>query len=179
MNTPNIETERLLLRPFCEEDTENVFTCWESDPDVAKYMFWSSHNDINKTKEWISFELDRIASDKWFRWAAIIKSTNTLIGTGLVYYEEEYSLFEVGYNLGKEYWGQGYATEVMKAVVGFAKKTLKVNELVARYAKENAASENVLKKLGFVYCRDILYEANEGKTYYEGVECRLFFNRGI
>jgi len=173
MNTPIIETDRLLLRPFCEQDTENVFACWESDPDVAKYMFWCSHNDINKTKEWISFETEQIPSDKWFRWAVIIKSTNTLIGTGLVYFEEEYNLFEVGYNLGKEYWGYGYATEAMKAVVEYAKNIPGVKELVGRYAKENPASGNVLKKLGFVYCREIPYEANEGNVYYEGVECKL------
>ncbi|SFN87512.1 ribosomal-protein-alanine N-acetyltransferase [Anaerocolumna aminovalerica] len=44
MKTPILETERLILRPFCLDDAKNVFDCWESDPDVAKYMFWTSHN---------------------------------------------------------------------------------------------------------------------------------------
>lgn len=173
MNTPIIETDRLLLRPFCEQDTEKVFSGWESDPDVAKYMFWCSNNDINKTKEWMSLEMERISSDEWFRWAVVIKETNELIGTGLIYFEEEYNLFEVGYNLAKKYWGHGYTTEAMTAVVEWAKNTLGVKTLIGRYAKENPASGNVLEKLGFVYCRDIPYEANEGKTYYEGIECRL------
>ncbi|MBQ7065890.1 MAG: GNAT family N-acetyltransferase [Lachnospiraceae bacterium] len=51
MNTPILETERLLLRPFEKEDAKDVFECWESDSDVAKYMFWTSHNDIEKTRE--------------------------------------------------------------------------------------------------------------------------------
>lgn len=85
MGTPTLETDRLLLRPFCREDAEAVFTCWESDPDVAKYMFWTSHNDIQKTKEWISFELEQITSDNWFRWAVILKDTNELMGTGLIF----------------------------------------------------------------------------------------------
>lgn len=114
MRTPTLETDRLLLRPFCREDTEDVFKCWESDPDVAKYMFWTSHNDIQKTKEWISFELEQITSDNWFRWAVILKDTNELMGTGLIYFEEEYNLFEIGYNFGKQYWGKGYATETMQ-----------------------------------------------------------------
>lgn len=176
MNTSIIETERLLLRPFCEQDADAVLTCWESDPDVAKYMFWCSHNDINKTKEWVSFEIIQIPSNQWFRWAVIEKDTNKLIGTGLVYFEEEYNLFEVGYNFGKEYWGHGYATETMDAVVDYARNTLGVKELVGRYAKENPASGNVMKKLGFVYCKDIPYEANEGQVHYEGVECRLTFS---
>lgn len=143
MNTPNIETERLLLRPFCKEDTQNAFDCWESDPDVAKYMFWCSHNNIEKTKEWISFEMGQIASDKWYRWAVICKDTSELIGTGLVYFEEEYNLFEVSYNFGKKYWGKGYAIETMRAVVDYAENVLRVEELVGRYAKVNPASGNL------------------------------------
>ena len=46
MKTPRLETDRLILRPFKMEDATNAFNCWESDPDVAKYMFWTSHNDI-------------------------------------------------------------------------------------------------------------------------------------
>ena len=46
MKTPILESERLMLRPFQADDAVNVFACWESDPDVAKYMFWTSHNDI-------------------------------------------------------------------------------------------------------------------------------------
>ncbi|WP_242865991.1 GNAT family N-acetyltransferase [Desnuesiella massiliensis] len=39
MKTPILETDRLLLRPFYMEDAQAVFDCWESDPDVSKYMF--------------------------------------------------------------------------------------------------------------------------------------------
>lgn len=57
MTTPTLQTDRLILRPFTSEDAKDVFECWESDSDVAKYMFWTSHNDIEKTKEWIAFEM--------------------------------------------------------------------------------------------------------------------------
>ena len=43
MNTPVLETKRLILRPFRQDDARTVYECWESDPDVAKYMFWTSH----------------------------------------------------------------------------------------------------------------------------------------
>ena len=56
MRTPILHTERLDLRPFTAEDAQDVFECWESDPDVAKYMFWCSHNDIEKTKNWVRKE---------------------------------------------------------------------------------------------------------------------------
>ena len=63
MITPILETSRLILRPFENKDAKNVFECWERDADVAKYMFWTSHNDIEKTKKWISFEIGQIEKD--------------------------------------------------------------------------------------------------------------------
>lgn len=176
MNTPILETTRLLLRPFCEDDAQDVFNCWESDPDVSKYMFWCSHNDIEKTKEWVKYEIGQISSNTWYRWAVTEKQTGVLMGTGLIYFEPEYSLFEVGYNFGKQFWGQGFATEAMGEIINFAKNNLQIRELVGRYAKDNPASGNILKKLGFIHSRDIPYEANEGKVYFEGIECRLYLH---
>ncbi len=173
MNTPVLETERLILRPFRQEDAEEVFECWESDPDVARYMFWTSHNDIEKTKEWIRFELGQIEKEDWYRFAIIRKETNELIGTGLIYYEEEVQCWEIGYNLGKKYWGKGYTTEAMQTILEFAVRELKLTEVVGRYAKENPGSGKVMQKLGFKYEKDIPYECNEGTVKREGVQCRL------
>ena len=95
MNTPILETERLILRPFCREDAADVLYCWESDPDVAKYMFWTSHNDIEKTKEWIDFELGQIEKHDWYRFAIVLKGTNVLIGTALIYYEDKVDCWQI------------------------------------------------------------------------------------
>ncbi len=173
MNTPTLETTRLILRPFKKEDAEDVFECWESDPDVAKYMFWTSHNDIEKTKEWIAFEIGQIEKEDWYRFAIELKGTKELIGTALIYYEEEVSCWEIGYNLGKKYWGKGYITEAMEKVIEFAVEQLAISQIVGRYAKENPASGNVMKKLGFQYEKDIPYECNDGMVKREGIQCRL------
>ena len=173
MRTPILETERLTLRPFKEEDATEVFECWESDPDVAKYMFWTSHNDIEKTKEWIAFELGQIEKPDWFRFALELKDTNELIGTALIYYEKEVECWEIGYNLGKKYWGKGYTTEATRTVINFAKAELNLTQIVGRYAKENPASGKVMDKLGFTCEKDILYECNNGTVLREGIQCRL------
>ena len=96
MKTPILQTYRLLLRPFRREDTLAVFNGWESDRDVAKYMLWTSHNDIEKTKEWISFEITRIDKDDWYRFALVLKETNELLGTAVIYYEDEVDCWEIG-----------------------------------------------------------------------------------
>lgn len=149
MKTPYLETERLILRTFKEDDAEEVFKCWESDPRVAKYVFWTSHNDINKTIQWVKKEISNIEEDSWYRWCIEEKSTGNIVGTCLIYYEEEVQNYEVAYNLGYDYWGKGYVTEAMKQVLCFAKNELKLKEVVGRHAKENIASENIMIKLIF------------------------------
>ena len=175
MKTPILETDRLILRPFREDDAIDVFECWESDPDVAKYMFWTSHNDIAKTKEWIDFELGQIEKDDWYRYAIVQKENKELMGTAILYYDEEVDCWEIGYNLGKKYWNKGYVTEAMKKVIAFAQEELHISEIVGRYAKENPASGNVMRKLGFQYEKDIPYPCNDGAVMREGVQCRLSF----
>ncbi|MEA4974096.1 MAG: GNAT family N-acetyltransferase [Candidatus Metalachnospira sp.] len=177
MNTPILCTNRLLLRPFNKNDVEAVFYGWERDADVAKYMFWTSHNDIEKTKEWIDFECGQIVKDDWYRFAITLKDTKELIGTGLIYFEEEVNCWEIGYNLGKKYWGKGYTTEAMKRIVSFVKNELKIYEIVGRYAKENVASGNIMSKLGFEYEKDIPFECNNGSLLRKGIQCRLKLNR--
>lgn len=50
MNTPILETDRMILCPFREDDVKDVFECWESAPDVAKYMFRASSPCANLGK---------------------------------------------------------------------------------------------------------------------------------
>jgi len=173
MRTPTLETDRLVLRPFKQDDALTVFECWERDPEVAKYMFWTSHNDIEKTKEWIAFELGQVEKDDWYRFAIVLKESNEVIGTALIYYEEEVQGWEIGYKRGRKYWNKGYTTEAMKKVLEFGVEVLKLSEIIGRYAKENPSSGNVMKKLGFQYEKDIPYECNGGKVLREGIQCRL------
>lgn len=64
----------------------------------------------------------------------------------------------------------GYATEAMKKILEYAKTHLHLTEVVARHAVENPASGKVMKKLGFLYTKDIPYECNHGKHIYNGKE---------
>ena len=177
MKTPILHTERLDLRPFTADDAQDVFECWESDPDVAKYMFWCSHNDIEKTKNWVRKEQDKVNDSNWYRFAIVLRESGALIGTGLIYFEDEVDCWEIAYNLGKAYWGNGYVTEAMREIIAFAHDELEINEIVGRYAKENPSSGNVLKKLGFQYEKDIPYECNRGGVLREGIKCRLYLGR--
>lgn len=123
---------------------------------------------------WIAFEIGQTDTDDWYRFAIAEQESGNLIGTGLIYYEEEVSSWEIGYNLGKRYWNKGYTTEAMQAILQLAKDTLGIKEVVGRHAKENIASEHVMKKLYFQYEKDIPYECNNGAVLMEGKMHRLY-----
>jgi len=172
MKTPQLETERLILRIFHPEDASDVFYGWENDPEVARYMCWSSHNDIERTKSWLQKEIRQIDKEDWYRWAITDKNTGELLGTCLIYYDLDTLSYEVSYNLNRKYWGKGYITEAMKEAIRFAREELKITELRGSHAKINTASENVLKKLGFSYVGDCPYDCG-GKQSIEGKLYRL------
>ena len=170
MKTPVINAKRIILRPFCANDTEDVFYGWENDPDVARYMYWESHNDINKTKAWIQEEISKIDSDDWYRWAIVCKGNGKVIGTSIVYFDEEYDKFEVAYNLTKRAWGCGYTTEAMEAVIKFIREKLDIKELIGHCAKVNKAFSSVMKKLGFKFIREMPYKCSEDEEALVGEE---------
>lgn len=174
METPRIETNRLLLRKIQEADVKDIFDCWMQDEDVSRYMCWKASGDIAETQSFVQFELEQIENEKWNRWIIELKETGRIIGTCLVFYNEDddESHWDVSYNLGKKYWGNGYITEAMKEVMRFAEIELGMEECITTYAKANISSANVLHKLGFIDEAEISYECSGGDLITEGILCR-------
>lgn len=148
MKTPTIETERLLLRPLVFEDCYEAFERWTSDPEVAKFMRYNAHKSVEETKEWLSTVDEE--SDTAYDFAICVKAEgNYLCGSCGVYLSPRSNVWNVGYNLAKDHWRQGYGTEVMTALVNFLKNDLKVTAIEGMFANENVVSGHVMKKCGF------------------------------
>lgn len=162
MNTPELKTERLILRQLKAEDTQEIFECWMQDEEVSRYMYWKSSDDINEAKEFVAYELSMLKSDAWYRWLIVSQETGKVMGTCLIYFNDEENNWDISYNLGKAYWQKGYITEAMRKVLDFAKHELKLKEVIAIHAVENPASGRVIEKLGFKYEKDVPYECNGG-----------------
>lgn len=156
--TPDLETERLILRKIQREDVVPIFQCWMQDKDVSKYMWWKASDDINDTKDFVNFELENLENDKWNRWIIVAKDTKEVIGTCLIFWNGEERHFDISYNLGKKYWGKGYITEAMKRVMRYGRESLGIKECITTCAGENKSSAHVLEKLGFQYEKDVPYE---------------------
>ena len=75
-----LETERLILRPLTVNDAEEAFKNWTSDDEVSKYVRWSTHKNVEETKEYILLEEKRRKTEDCFNWGIVIKDSNELIG---------------------------------------------------------------------------------------------------
>jgi len=174
MKTPVMETDRLILREVQKDDVRDIFDCWMQDEDVSRYMWWKASNDIGEANRFVEYELEQIENRLWNRWIIVLKESGNIIGTCLVFYndEDDENHWDISYNLGQDYWGNGYTTEAMRAVMQFAEMELGMKECITTYAKVNKESANVLHKLGFVDEAEIAYECSKGEISTEGVRCR-------
>ena len=170
MTTPTLETPRILLRPTKISDAQAIFTNWTSDPDVAKFMRWSTHSSIDETITWLTASEKNIESPNVFDWLFVLKETGRPFGSGGVFYNSTHDMFELGYCMMKAAWGRGLATEAAQAVLTFATRVLGKKKFFACHAKENTASGRILEKLGFVYKNDGSYTSFDGTRTFDSRE---------
>jgi len=173
MQTPILETERIILRPLVLEDAEQIFNSWTSDEDVARFMVWDTHKSVEETIEWLKLEVSNIMGDKNYTWGMVLKENNELFGTIGLNYRDEPNCFVLGYNIAKKYWGKGLTTEAGKSVLEFAINKLGEKKFFCRHAVENIGSMKVMTKLGFKYEKDGNYSSFSGKKHFESKDYYL------
>lgn len=149
--TPILETERLFLRKFRMEDAESVYA-YASDEDTARYVSWDAHRTIEDSRRFLSWVLDTYRAGKAGDWAIMEKAGGRIIGSiGVVNQQDVNRCCEIGYVLGREYWGRGLAAEALTRVLHFLFEETVVNRVHAICCQENTASARVLEKCGFSY----------------------------
>lgn len=174
IGTKNIRTERLLLRKFNENDAKGIFETWTNDSEVAKYMVWDSHENINETEEWLRKCLSKYDKLDIYNWGIELKSNRKLIGSiSANKLENDNDCYEIGYAIGKEHWTKGYATEALNGVINFLKEEVGIKNFFCRHAKENKASGSVIKKVGFKYKGKGNFATLDGKKIFESEEYYL------
>jgi ribosomal-protein-alanine N-acetyltransferase len=150
--TIEIETQRLILRRFISDDSDSMFNNWASDEDISKYMRWKHNESIEETNIIISQWLLDYNRTSFYIWAIILKENDEPIGSiGLFIINENDACGDVGYSVGKKYWGLGIATEALKAVLGFAFKNVGFNRIETYHSTNNPASGKVMQKSGMTF----------------------------
>ena len=148
MNTPMLETARLILRKFTENDLEALFLILK-DEEVNRFLPWFPMKNLEETREFYEERYAaQYAKPQGYAYAICLKEDDIPIGYIKVDMEEHH---DFGYGLRKEFWHRGIVTEAGKAVVEQVKKD-GLTYITATHDKENPRSGNVMKKLGMKYC---------------------------
>ena len=156
-----IETERLILRPWQEQDAEALYT-YASNPEVGPPAGWPPHTSVDNSREIIKNVLSKPET------YAVCLKDGTPIGSiglhlnGSTDMTDRDDECELGYWIGKLYWGQGLIPEASRALLRYAFEELGMRAVWCGYYDGNEKSRKVQTKLGFVY---------QHKT--EGLEVRL------
>ncbi|MCL2727773.1 MAG: GNAT family N-acetyltransferase [Bacteroidales bacterium] len=171
-----LETDRLILRPLTLADADIAYK-WTGDLEVAEHVSWLPHHSIDDVIEWLKeiewkSDWSSIPSDNYI-WGFTLKETGELFGSGGLIWENDWQLFQVGYNIMKSCWNRGYTTEAMKAILRFAALNLGIKKVAGGHAKENLASAKVIQKLGFVYDRDDITPHIDGIRLFDSREYYL------
>lgn len=147
MNTPTLETERLILRKFTPDDLKALFDIY-SDEDVNTFLPWFPLKTMEEAKAFYKERYEKkYEQEQAYNYAICLKANNIPIGYIGLSMEDSYDL---GYGLSKEFWQQGIVTEAGKAVVEQLKKD-GIPYITATHDVKNPRSGAVMKKLGMKY----------------------------
>jgi RimJ/RimL family protein N-acetyltransferase len=171
-----LETARLLLRPPEPEDVEPLAPMY-ADPEVMRYLGDGQTLTRAQTERSVQRMIEGWQADGLGLFTVVRREDDAVIGrVGLIVWNPETwqtvrlgaegpKELEVGYTIGRPYWGNGYATEAAAASRDFAIQELEARRLIALIIHGNDASENVVRKLGFEHERDIRFGRRDAKLY--------------
>ena len=144
---PILETERLTLRPFREEDVAPFFQL-SQDPDVMRYVGDRRVPTLQETWRAVAGWLGHWVLRGYGQWAIEERSSGSLVGRAGIINPADWPGPEVGYLLGRDWWGRGYATEAAQAAMDWGFEQIGFDELISLIDPANTASIAVATRLG-------------------------------
>ncbi len=159
-----LTTERLLIRRFTESDVASLLAI-RADPEVARFQSWEESSE-ERMASFVTamMQAEPGVAGEWFQFAIALRNTGELIGDcGLHPLAEEPRLAEIGYTFGRQFQGQGLASEAVTAIVKYAFTVLGLHRIAAITDVRNSGSIKLLERLGFRR---------------EGLTQRAFWNKG-
>ena len=143
---PVIETPRLILRRPTMADADAVFESYARDPAVSRYTTWTPHRDVDDTRGYLAQCETGWQRGTLLSWLITTREDGQIIGSIDIRFESHRA--EIGYVLARAAWGQGYATEAVRALMHWARTVPEVNRVWAVCDVNNVASARVLEKIG-------------------------------
>jgi RimJ/RimL family protein N-acetyltransferase len=159
-----IETNRLLLRTFTEDDAALIYEL-NLDPDVIRYTHDPIKDLVHASEILEKVIISQYALYNHGRWAVHVKATLEFLGWCGLKYLAELNEIDLGFRFKKEGWGKGYATEAAYASIQYGFEKIGLQRIVARAEIDNIGSWKVLEKCGMTYIGDEKVDGYPVKTY--------------
>lgn len=147
-----METERLILLPWTEEDAEPLYK-YAQNPAVGPIAGWPPHTSVENSREVIRNILSAPET-----YAVILKETGEPVGSisimsgnNLHSKDKEESDAEIGYWLGVPYWGRGLIPEAVNRILEHCFLDLNIKRVWCGYYEGNIKSRRVMDKCGFKF----------------------------
>lgn len=147
---PILETERLTLRQVTQEDADNLLV-YLSDVDVMKYYGLEPFKSINDAFDEISWYQSIFEKGTGIRWGITLKEQDEIIGScGFFNKVAQHHRAEIGFELSKEHWGKGIASEAIKTVLYYGFEQMDLQRIEALIEPPNITSQKVVERQGFI-----------------------------
>ena len=127
-------------------DAVALFDTYMQDPEVTRYATWRPHSNINQTTEFLKGCIAAWEKEQRFPYVFLLKGTDNPIG--MVDFHINGSTVEIGYVVGRPYWGRGYVPEAVSVIVEWALNQPSIYRVYAVCDVENKASARVMEKVG-------------------------------
>lgn len=153
LGTEKLETKRLILRRFREEDAEAMFKNWTSDDEVVKYLTWPAHSSISVTEEILQKWVENYNKKDYYQWAITLKEkpSEPIGAIGVNSYDDKISMVHIGYCIGRHWWHKGITSEALQCVMNFLFEKVQAKRIESRHDPRNKYSGAVMKKCGMKY----------------------------
>ena len=145
MEVPRLQTERLLLREWREDDLDAYAETY-ADPEVMRFL----GGPVARDQVWrhIALLIGHWELRGYGQWVLERREDGRFAGRAGLWRPEGWPGLEVGWTLRRDAWGAGYATEAARAAIDWAREALGARELISVIDPANAASERVARRLG-------------------------------
>lgn len=153
LGTVVLETERLVLRPFVLEDAEAMHRNWAGDPEVTKFMTWPAHSGPDISRMVLTDWCSHYDNPEYYQWAIAWKERagEPFGSISVVNIAAKTECVEIGYCIGRAFWGKGVMTEALNAVIDFFFDQVGALRVQARHDPRNPGSGRVMEKCGMKY----------------------------
>jgi len=145
---PELETARLRLVKAGPQFAWDLFQ-FASDPEATRYMTWATSTQLEQVDQVISYLMALYEEGEVAPWLIQEKATLQVIGmTGFNWWNPRHARAEISYALARPFWGQGFATEAVVAVLHFGFTQMELHRVEALVHPANLPSRRLLERLG-------------------------------